>query len=534
MDKRAWWLAALSGGLQVVIFPTPNLYWLCWVALAPLLLAVLQAQPGDVLTPATLGRTSLLPARPAQGFLLGWVSGIIGSAGTCYWIFYTMHVYGGLDTPVAFGVLVLFCLVIGAHTGLFAWLVAWVASGTAKPAIGSRRALVLAPFFWVVMEFERNWIFGFPWDPLGTVQIDNIPLTRLATVTGVYGISCEILLVNTAFAAAFLARHRSRRLLMGAAVLAAAALQLSVLVQPGPLPAAGTARLVQPNIPIDQNWTYDSVRAVLHRLQQKSLPPPPAESTGEPDADLIVWPESPAPFYINNPLFRDTLSQMAVQAHAYAIVGAVGITEAPPGKVEPQPVSNSAVLVAPDGRWLDRYDKIHLVPFGEYVPFKTLLSFAHQLTRTVGDFARGSQRHVFNLGRFKAGTFICYESIFPGEVRQFAANGAEVFVNISNDEWFGHTAAPYQHLNQARMRAVENERWLLRDTNSGITAAIDPYGRIVDRASRDVETTLLAPFGVVHATTFYTRHGDWFAWLCVIIAVAAIGVGIPGLRRKTN
>jgi apolipoprotein N-acyltransferase len=526
VDKRAWWLATLSGGLQVVIFPTPNLYWLCWVALAPLLLAVLQARPGEVRTPATLGPASWLPARPAQGFLLGWLSGIMWSAGTCYWILYTMHVYGGLNTPLAFGVLVLFCLWVGLPTGLFTWLVAWVANGAAKPPIGTQRIVVLAPFLWVAAEFARAKIIGFPWDLLGTAQIDNIPLTRLATVTGVYGISCEILLVNTAFAAALLTRHRSRRLLIGAAVLAAAALQLSVLVQPGPLPAAGTARLVQPNIPIDRNWTYDSVRALLHRLQQKSLPPPPAESTGEPNADLIVWPESPAPFYTNNPLFQATISQMAVQAHAYAIVGAVGVPEAPPGKVEPQLVTNSAVLVAPDGRWLDRYDKIHLVPFGEYVPFKTLLSFAHQLTRTVGDFARGAQRNVFNLGRFKVGTFICYESIFPGEVRQFAANGAEVFVNISNDEWFGHTAAPYQHLNQARMRAVENERWLLRDTNSGITAAIDPYGRIVDQAPRDVETTLLAPFGVLHAATFYTRHGDWFAWLCVIISVVAVGAGI--------
>jgi apolipoprotein N-acyltransferase len=390
---------------------------------------------------------------------------------------------------------------------------------------------VFAPFLWVTVEFARTKITGFPWDLLGTVQIDNIPLTRLATVTGVYGLSFEVVLVNTAFAAGFLARQRSRRLLIGAAVLAATALQLSVLVQPAPLPASGTARLVQPNIPIEHSWTYDYFRSILQRQQQQSLPPPPAESTGEPTADLIVWPESPAPFYINDPLFRSTVSRLATQTHAYVILGTVGVSEALPGKVEPQRVANSAALIAPDGRWLARYDKIHLVPFGEYVPYKELFGFAHQLTRVVGDFLPGSQRKVFDLGRFKAGTFICYESIFPGEIRQFAANGAQVFVNISNDEWFGHTAAPYQHLNQARMRAVENERWLLRDTNNGITAAIDPYGRVVDRAPRDTETVLLAPFSVIKTTTFYTRHGDWFAWLCVIISLAVIVAGGSPIRQ---
>jgi apolipoprotein N-acyltransferase len=154
----------------------------------------------------------------------------------------------------------------------------------------------------------------------------------------------------------------------------------------------------------------------------------------------------------------------------------------------------------------------------------------------VGDFVPGAQRTVFDLGAYKAGAFICYESIFPGEVRQFAAQGAQVFVNVSNDEWFGHTAAPYQHLNQARMRAVENERWLLRDTNSGITAAIDPFGRVVAEAPRDTPAVLSAPFSAISGTTFYTRHGDWFCWLCVIISVAAAGwrfmAGNRGMPRK--
>ena len=174
------------------------------------------------------------------------------------------------------------------------------------------------------------------------------------------------------------------------------------------------------------------------------------------------------------------------------------------------------------------------MPFGEYVPFRRLFSFARQLTREVGEFAPGTERTVFPLDHYTAGTFICYESTFPDEIRQFAARGAEVLVNISNDQWYGHTAAPLQHLNQARMRAIENRRWLLRDTNSGITAAIVPYGRIVGKAPRDERITLAAPFGAISETTFYTRHGDWFAWLCVIICFGMLAAGFAPVRNLVS
>jgi apolipoprotein N-acyltransferase len=522
-SKTAWLLAALSGVLQVLIFPTPNLYWLCWIAIAPLLLAVLRARRAET--------GALLPANTGQAFLLGWLSGVIWWAGSCYWLVYTMCVYGGLDTAAALGLQVLLSLALGAQTGLFTMLLSWVANGTDKRGVGIRRALVFAPFLWVAVELARTNVTGAAWDLLGTAQVDNIPMTRLATVTGVYGLSFEILLVNTAFAAAFLARRHRRRLLFIAAILAAAALQLSVFVQPPPAPAMATARLVQQNIPLDENWTPESYRQTLAELSRKSLPPPPEENTGEPNAELIVWPESPAPLFSNDPLFRTTISQVASQAQAYVIVGELGMNEVPRSQMEPPQLFNSAALVAPDGRWTDRYDKIHLVPFGEYIPFKNLLGFAHKLTREVGDFAPGSRRNVFNLGSYKVGTFICYESVFPGEVRLLAANGAEVFVNISNDEWYGHTSAPYQHLNQARMRAIENQRWVLRDTNTGITASIDPYGRVVEQAPRDLQTALTAPFNIVRSTTFYTRHGDWFAWLCVIVT-AVVGVWKAATSNK--
>jgi len=177
---------------------------------------------------------------------------------------------------------------------------------------------------------------------------------------------------------------------------------------------------------------------------------------------------------------------------------------------------NSAALIAPDGAWVARYDKIHLVPFGEYVPGVFL--FVHKITKEAGDFARGTERTVFN-GGYKLGVFICYESVFPDEVRIFVRNGAQLLANISNDGWFGPWGAPAQHLNMVRMRAIENQRWVLRATDTGITVSIDPYGRVVARAPLHVRTTLEAPFGLERDTTFYTRHGDWFAWGCAIISV---------------
>jgi apolipoprotein N-acyltransferase len=193
-------------------------------------------------------------------------------------------------------------------------------------------------------------------------------------------------------------------------------------------------------------------------------------------------------------------------------------------------VYNSASLVSPAGEWVQRYDKIHLVPFGEYVPFRSVFGFAGGLTKEVGDFSRGTSRSPLYAGNTRIGVFICYESIFPDEVRQFAAQGAQVFVNISNDGWYGDSGAYAQHLKQSRMRAVENARWLLLDTNTGVTASVDPYGRIVASVPRKVRTALRAPYGLSSVTTFYTRHGDWFAWLCAIIVAGALLLRLP--RRK--
>lgn len=536
IHKSAWALAALSGVLQILIFPSPDLYYLCWIAYAPLMIALLRTRESvTVHLPDSLGvGRYLVPANPGQGFLLAWLAGSIWTAGSCFWIYHVMHVYGGLDSVTSFGILVLFCLWIGAHIGLFGLAFSFVATGlrnTERPSI--QRALVAAPFLWVFIEIIRTKIFGFPWDLLGTTQVDNIPLGRIATATGVYGISFEIMLVNTAFAAAFVVKRRQRTLLLMAAVVASVIVQFSSIVQPPLLPATETARLVQENIPIREQWTQADFQQTIDTFRQDSVPSQSNLMLGEPIPELVVWPESPAPFFINDPAFRQTASAIARQSNAYLIIGSIG-TNANPQMRRPEDIYNSAALITPTGEWVSRYDKIHLVPFGEYVPFSSLFTFARKLTKEVGNFAPGATRNVFDVGPYKVGAFICYESVFPGEIRQFAANGGNVFVNVSNDGWFGRYGAPEQHLNQARMRAIENNRWVLRATNTGITVAIDPYGRVVASAPREVRAMLDAPFSPVNSTTFYTRHGDWFAYLCAIISLAAFALAMRARIQTTR
>src|SRR6266480_2621624 len=461
IERRAWLLAILSAILQVLIFPLPNLYVLSWIAVAPLLIALLRAR-----RPSTLQLEAgmrLLPARTLQGFALGYLSGILWYGGNCYWVYSTMKQYGGIGALGAAGLLVLFCLYLGLYNGLFGIVVTLLAKSS------ERLALVSSPFLWVAVELARTRITGFPWDLLGITQVDNIPLARIAAVTGVYGLSFEIMVVNMAVAAAFLVRREKRKTLLLAALGAALVLQSGRWVPAPPFPADHIAWLVQENIPVLENseWTKEYFEGTLRDLSWISLHPTSpsaasANSENAPHPDLIAWPESPTPFYTSDPAFREAVSNVARQAQSWMLVGSLGVRNAGQTPERVTEVYNSAALVSPAGEWVGRYDKVHLVPFGEYVPFKRVFSFAGGLTKEVGDFARGTSRAPLDAGGTKLGVFICYESIFPDEVRQFAALGAQVLVNISNDGWYGDSGAYAQHLRQARMRAVENSRWLLR------------------------------------------------------------------------
>ena len=511
IHPSAWLFVLLSAVLQILIFPLPGVYVLSWFALAPLLLALLRARAAGGLEVS--GAVRLIPAKPVQGFFLGYVCGILWYAGTCYWIFDTMRQYGGLSAPMALLALFLFCCYLGLYHGFFGLLVSLLAGPR-----DYRRALIAAPFLWVAVELARARITGFPWDLLGTAQVDNIALSRIATATGVYGISFEIVLVNVALAAAFLIPRQKRGAMLVAALAAAAVLQACRLVEAPPAHGDHAALLVQQNIPVSAEWTPSYFQQTLTDLTNLTLTS--AENNAATKIDLVVWPESPAPFFTNDPRFRGALSDLARRLNVPIVTGSIGSNAATPNA--DAPVFNSAALISPTGEWIARYDKVHLVPFGEYLPFPSLFSFAGGLTREVGAFERGSSRRPLMAEGKQLGVFICYESVFPDEVRQFANNGAQVFLNISNDGWYGDSGAYAQHLNQTRIRAIENNRWLLSTTDTGVTAAIDPWGRVAARVPRKERTALVAPYALTSVTTFYTRHGDWFAFACAIISIGAL------------
>jgi apolipoprotein N-acyltransferase len=518
IPSRAWALALLSSVLQILIFPKPSWFFLSWIAFTPLIYALLRGRGGEGELVDSEGR-SLRPFTIKQGFLIAWVCGVIWYLGSCYWVYPVMNDYGGLNAIASALITMAFCVILALHHGAFGGLVVLMSR---RSSLGNRRPLLLAPFFWVAIEYFRDRVTGVPWLPLGSAQVNNVPFARIAEVTGVYGLSFAVMLVNCAFAAGLLLYGRRRTNLLISATAAAIALQIGVFAKAEVFPATKQALLVQENVPIlDANqWTPQLYDQTIGSLAQLSVPQ--RRSSGSDNPGLIVWPESPAPFFIDDPRLRPWLATIARDSNSYLVIGSIGTA---PSKVPgSQQLLNSALIVDPNGRFLGHYDKIHLVPFGEYVPMQDYLFFAKKLTREVGDFARGTERKVFDIDGARVGVFICYESIFPDEVRQFTANGAQVLVNISNDGWYGETGAPFQHLEMARMRAIENHRWVLIATNNGVTASIDPYGRIVKKLPRNVRSALVAPFAPQIETTFYVRYGDVFAWLCVVISILALFV----------
>lgn len=524
-SKLSWLLVVESAVLLALAFPVagPLPYWraeLAWVGLVPLLLALL------------VRKDDFAWSRVARNTLLGYFCGILWYGGTCYWIQSTMHLYGNLSPFIAATLLVLFCFFLGLYFALFAFLVSLTHRATGNMAW----TLVLTPFLWVAMELACARITSFPWNQLGDSQIDNLLLTRLAPWIGAYGISFVLVAANCAMASFFLFRGWRARLVSPMLALAViAGLYRGFTIHVAEKPAPVTAMLLQPNLDVGSgnNWGGEYFDVQMQHFAALSenvcnpyfagLPTPvtpmvhPDCNPPRPAIHLILWPESPAPYEDSDPRFRHWVSALAEDARAPMIVGDIAVVHEP-GETG-NSVYNSAAFIAPDGTFVGRYDKMHLVPFGEYVPFPELLSFAGSLTTEVGQMTHGNRRVVFAVEQHRYGTFICYESIFADEVRQFVKQGADVLVNVSDDGWYGDTSAPWQHLNMARMRAIENDRWLLRDTNSGITAVIDPYGRVVQSSPRHVQTSLLAHFNYVSRQTFYTRHGDLFAWLCAIIAI---------------
>jgi apolipoprotein N-acyltransferase len=485
-------LSLLSGALLVLIFPNFNFTWLAPVALTPLLIACARENSWT------------------RRFLLGWASGFLFWFAVCSWIQFVLEVHGGMGRWGGWGTFTLFALLKGLYTAAFAALVG--------PVMRTPWAIPGAAALWTAVEYAHGtiglaWIgLGFAWLDLGNAAIDMPLLPRLAPITGVWGLSFVLAMTGCAVALAVLRRPPKHCAWL-------ASLVLLPLLPVLPSARAGTepVHIVQPNIDTEAEWTPESIAQLEQRMIALSKPA---------DAPLIVWPEAPAPFYPSNESFRKYMGDLARDAQAPILMGGVGRT--PAG----DPL-NSAFLFEKDGKLSEeRYDKIRLVPFGEYVP--DAFGWVNRITHEIGDFVPGTRIVTFPVNGHRIGAFICYESAFSDLVRQFTKAGANVLVNLSNDGYFGHSAAREQHLKLVRMRAVENHRWILRATNDGITAMIDPAGREIARLPLYTQTSAVFRYNSETVLTPYVRYGDWFAWICLAGAalVAGLNYAVSRARRR--
>ena len=499
----------MSGLLLFACFPLVNWTVLVWVACLPLLVALVNEK------------------RWVTSFWLGYLAGAVFLSGSCYWFVGVMQGYGHLNPVLAFGVLVLFVIVFSTFYGVFGL----VETAVAGRSIGA--ALVLSPFLWVASELARTYLItGFPWNLLG-YAVRPVGLEQIASVTAVYGLSF-LAVATSALGAWLLLEPRRKACRVALVVWVVVLFAANWLLQPPPAqPEPDVAVLVQPDIPLGEaamdTWVPWTNPAPLQSLVEDSVEAVRESGATPSRPPLLVWPESSAPFlYGRDPVFRGALQSMAKQADAYVISGTV--TFAGQGNSRPQ---NAAVLLSPAGDLLLHYVKIHLVPFGEYVPWWAFPGKVGKITAEVGDFMPGKSVKIARTPEGVIGIFICYEAIFPQLVRKFAAQGAGVLVNISDDGWYGDTAAPFQHFEMARFRAIENGRFVLRGTNNGITAVIDPYGRVRKEIPRNQRGILTGHFSYLSKKTFYTEYGDVFAWFCVGVAALMVLVIMiaPGYRR---
>jgi apolipoprotein N-acyltransferase len=502
-------LLALAGGLTLALaFPNYNLTLLAWISVGLLVVASSGAGLGVAL-------------------LCGLLCGLVFYPVSLPWMDVVMTQYGNVGVWTSAGILALVGLAGGIIFAIF----------TGGVALASRRsrllACVLAPFLWVTIEFARANlpIIAFPWNLIGYAASGNLALVQLTTITGIYGLSFIVAAYGSLLAYAILSgRHRPwQAVLVAAAVLILVALGGAYFV-PQAFPHH-VAHLVQTNFPQSEEYPPDWDR--IHAGEMNELETISVDAAKR-EPGLIIWPEVPAPFSLQEAPFAARATEIARDSGSDFLVGVVDWKRDPAGKAI---ASNSAVLLDPSGRRVFTYDKIHLVPFGEYVPLRQWLTFAGRLTADISDFTPGAD---YTIGELPEGTsseqkfaaFICYEAVFPNVIRRFTSGGAELLINMSNDGWFGRSAAPAQHLMMARVRAVENRRWLLRDTNNGYTVSVDPYGRIVAELATDVRGELDAPYDFRSGLTPYVRFGDWFAWLCVIASIALLVAAFATAKSK--
>jgi apolipoprotein N-acyltransferase len=479
-------------------FPRPGWDLLGWAALAPVLALAVTA------------------GTPRRAFLEGWVAGLAFYIPLLRWLTHTMTTFSQMTLPIAVLVLLALAGYLALFWGGVAWGLSWL-----RGRLGAG-ALWLAPALWVAGELGRTYLLGgFPWGLLGYVPSRRLLVIQIAAWTGVYGVSALLVLVNTALAwAAVERRRRAAGLSLAGAAVGGALLVGHAHLAPVDAPTLPVA-VVQGNIPQSVKWDAGFKAETLRIYGELTR-------AVAPGSRLVVWPEAAVPAYVRfEPGALRWLTDLAAGVRVPLLVG-VPDAETDGSRVR---YLNSAFLVESAGVRA-RYDKMHLVPFGEYVPLKRLLFFVEAIAAEIGDFTPGRQVTILPLEGAPFGTVICYEVIFPGLFRRFVAEGASFMTNITNDAWFGDSGGPLQHLAMVPLRAVENQIAIVRAANTGVSAFVLPSGAIQSTLPLGVRGTLRAEVPVRRGYTFYARFGDVFAYVCAAISGAALVGGLAAGRRS--
>ena len=515
IDRSKMFLALLSGLLLTAAFPRTGIFVLAGLGYVPLLLALRDVGPWD-------------------GLRLGLITGLAHAISLLYWIAHTITTYGHAPMITALAILLLLCTYVALYTAIFAALAVY--------AVRSPRVMPIAlPALLVALEFLRGHLLtGFPWGFLGHSTFAFRPLIQIADITGVHGISFVLMLVNCTIGILILGRGGkswqghpiSRRLASrwGLATLAILAATIiygyvrmgQVARQSEAAPQVRVA-VVQGNIPQAVKWDPAFQIATTQkyiRLSQQAVAERP---------HLVVWPETATPFHMHHNKVLTSMVRRGVKtADTPFLIGSPFFIR----RNDRVDYFNSAFLLLPDGDHSPRYDKSHLVPFGEYVPLRRWLPFVGKLVAQVGDFVAGPPGQVLDFQNHRLAPLICYEAIFPELTRAAARNGADLLINLTNDAWYGRTSAPYQHLSLCVFRAVESRRSFIRAANTGISGFIDPTGRIAAPTGLFTDAVVSRKVPALTTPSVYTRIGDAFAWVCLLAVVAMIGAATVAFRRR--
>jgi apolipoprotein N-acyltransferase len=475
------------------------------------------------LTPlvVALVRSSTAPRSLRRAFFLGLLTGGVYFAVTLYWLVATMTTFGGLPNAVAFVAAVLLVAYLSLFPAVFAMVVTRL-----RRSMGVHGAVLSAAPVWVASELGRQYVWdGFPWALLGYSQVSVLPIAQIASVTGVYGLS--FLLVLTASAIALVIVERDARRWTSAAAVAILIVVCAVWgryrMGEGSLASAGNpvrVAVVQGNILQSDKWNPALRDAIIGRYIAMT------RQAIERGATFIIWPESSMPVNFEDDAIRSSpIRRLASEANVTLLIGSdqeeglrAGLRAGDPG----YHIYNAAFLIKPDGSVGAVYRKMHLVPFGEYVPLQRLLFFVAPIVERMSPFTPGETATVLPVGPHMASTAICYEVIFGSLIREFVLNGSELLTTITNDAWYGRTSAAYQHWDQASMRAIENGRYLARAANTGISGFVDPYGRVVEKSPVFEQALLVQDIRFLQTRTIYTRIGDLIAWLCLAFSLGAL------------